>query len=84
MSRILSDYQKELFYDMYKTILGATISSTPDFFLGGCRKEEAILQAFKLAKVNIEILTDESGLRQPEEVQKIINDKWEEIKGELQ
>ena len=80
MNTNLTNYQKEVFYDLYKTILGATISSSPEFHLGGCRKEEAIIDAVKLAKVSVEILTDENGLRQPTDVQKTLNDNWDEIK----
>ena len=83
MTNNLTDYQKEKFYDLYKTILSATISSTPEFFFGGCNKEDAILDAVKLAKVSVELLTDENGLRQPTDVQKKIDEEWDEIKREF-
>lgn len=83
MTKSLTDYQKELFYDIYKTVLGATISSIPEFYLGGCRKEDVIHDAVKLAKISVELLTDENGLRQPADVQKKLEDNWDEIKGVL-
>ena len=81
MTQSLTDYQKELFYDIYKTVLGATISSTPEFYFGGCRKEDVIQDAVKLAKISVELLTDENGLCQPADVQKKLEDNWDEIKG---
>ena len=83
MNNNLSDYQKEVFYDLYKTILSATISSSPEFYLGGYRKEDAIHESVKLAKVSVELLTDENGLRLPVDVQKKLEDNWDEIKGAL-
>lgn len=83
MTQSLTDYQKELFYDLYKTVLGATISSTHEFYLGGCCKEDAIHDAVKLAKISVELLTDENGLRQPADVQRKLEDNWDEIKGAL-
>ena len=83
MKQNLTDHQKELFYDIYKTVLGATISSTPGFYSGECRKEDVIRDAIKLAKVSVELLTDEKGLRQPADVEKELDDKWDEIKSAL-
>lgn len=83
MSNNFSDYQKEMFYDLYKTFLGATISSTPDFFYGRCRKEDAIRGAVKLAKVSVKLLTDENGLRQPTDVQKKLSANWVKIVSDL-
>lgn len=83
MKQNLTDYQKEVFYDLYKTILSATISSSPEFYLGGFRKEDAIHESVKLAKVSVELLTDENGLRLPIDVEKELSDKWNEIKSAL-
>lgn len=83
MEQNLTDYQKEVFYDLYKTILSATISSSPEFYLGGFSKEDAIHESVKIAKVSVELLTDENGLRQPVDVEKELDDKWDEIKSAL-
>lgn len=80
MTNNLSDYQKDMFYDLYKTFLSATISSSPNFYLGSYCKEDAILDTIKLAKVSVELLTDENGQRLPDDVQKILEDSWDEIK----
>lgn len=83
MKQNFTDYQKEVFYDLYKTILSSIISSSPEFYLGGFDKEHVIRDAIKMAKINVELLTDEKGLRQPVDVEKELVDKWDEIKSTL-
>ena len=65
MTNILSDYQKEVFMDVYKTSLGALLSSNQ--FLDNI--------SVKIAMSSIELLTDEDNLRKPSDIINALNER---------
>ena len=78
----MTDYQKEKFYDIYKTSLGAILSRNE--FAYGTGKEQAILDALKIANTSIAILTDGNSMKKPSAIMEDINNEWETIKEHLQ
>ena len=73
MTNILSDYQKEVFMDVYKTSLGALLSSNQ--FLDNIAINAAISDSVKIAMSSIELLTDEDNLRKPSDIINALNDR---------
>ena len=73
MTNNLSDYQKEVFMDIYKTSLGAMLSTyqNPD----SIAINSAISDSTKIALASIELLTDGNGLRKPSDVINALNDR---------
>ena len=73
MTNILSDYQKEVFMDVYKTSLGALLSSNQ--FLDNIAINAAISDSVKIAMSSIELLTDEDNLRKPSDIINVLNER---------
>jgi hypothetical protein len=73
MTNILSDYQKEVFMDVYKTSLGALLSSNQ--FLDNIAINAAISDSVKIAMSSIELLTDEDNLRKPSDIINALNER---------
>ena len=73
MTNKLSDYQKEVFMDIYKTSLGAMLSTThyPD----SISINAAISDSAKIALASVELLTDGDELRNPSDIIKRLNDR---------
>ena len=73
MTNILSDYQKEVFMDIYKTSLGAMLSTNqhPD----SISINAAISDSAKIALASVELLTDGDELRNPSDIIKRLNDR---------
>jgi ADP-ribosylglycohydrolase len=73
MTNNLSDYQKEVFMDIYKTSLGAMLSTyqNPD----GISINSAISDSTKIALASIELLTDGNSLRKPSEIINALNER---------
>lgn len=76
-----TDYQTEMFYDIYKTSLGAILSRNE--FAYGTGKEQAILDAVKIANASVALLTDGNGFKEPSAIMEDINNEWETIKEHL-
>ncbi len=66
MTNKLSDYQNEVFFELYKTSLSALLSSEqyPDNMF----MNTAISDATKIALKSIELLTNEKGFKNPSEI----------------
>ena len=64
MSNHFSDYQKEVFYDIYKTALGAFLSTKEH----GEFTIEELKDAVKVAINSVTLLTNEHGIRKPSEI----------------
>lgn len=73
MTNNLSDYQKEVFMDVYKTSLGALLSSNQ--FPDSSSINAAIRDSVKIAMSSIEILTDGDNLRKPSDIIDALNDR---------
>ena len=73
MTNILSDYQKEVFMDIYKTSLGAMLSTNqhPD----SISINAAISDSAKIALASVELFTDGDELRNPSDIIKRLNDR---------
>ena len=78
----MTDYQKEMFYDIYKTSLGAIL--THKKFSYGASKEQAVLDAIKIANASVNLLTDSNGLKEPPAIMGNIDNDWETIKRTLE
>ena len=73
MTNILSDYQKGVFFDIYKTSLGAMLST--EKFPDSIFINSAISTSVKIAMVSVELLTDCNGFRTTSEIIKTLEDK---------
>ena len=73
MTNNLSDYQQEVFMDVYKTSLGALLSSNQ--FLDNIAINAAISDSVKIAMSSIELLTDGDNLRNPSDIIDTLNDR---------
>ncbi len=73
MTNNLSKYQKEVFMDIYKTSLGALLSSNQ--FLDNIAINAAISDSVKIAMSSIELLTDEDNLRKPSDIINVLNER---------
>lgn len=73
MTNKLSDYQKEVFMDIYKISLGAMLSTNqyPD----SISINAAISDSAKIALASVELLTDGDELRNPSDIIKRLNDR---------
>jgi len=73
MTNKLSDYQKEVFMDIYKTSLGAMLSTNqyPD----SISINAAISDSANVAFASVELLTDGVELRNPSDIIKMLNDR---------
>jgi hypothetical protein len=73
MKQTLSDYQKEVFMDIYKTSLGAMLSTNqyPD----SISINAAISDSAKIALASVDLLTDGDELRNPSDIIKRLNDR---------
>lgn len=78
----MTDYQKGMFYDIYKTSLGAILSRNE--FAYGTDKEQAVLDALKIANASVNLLTDSNGLKEPSVIMEVFNNEWETIKRTLE
>ena len=63
MTNKLSDYQKEVFMDIYKTSLGAMLSTNQ--FPNSISINAAISDSATIAFASVELLTDGDELRNP-------------------
>lgn len=82
MANKTTDFQRDMFYDIYKTTLGAILSRNE--FAFGTGKEQAVLDAVKIAKASVELLTDNDGLKEPSIIMGDIDNEWETIKKSLE
>ena len=82
MTNKTTDFQRDMFYDIYKTMLGAILSRNE--FAFGSGKEQAVLDAVKIANVSVELLTDNDGLKEPSIIMGDIDNEWETIKKSLE
>lgn len=73
MTNNLSKYQKEVFMDIYKTSLGALLSSNQ--FPDSSSINAAIRGSVKIAMSSIELLTDGDNLRNPSDIIDALNDR---------
>ena len=73
MTNNLSKYQKEVFMDIYKTSLGAMLSTNqyPD----SISINAAISDSAKIALASVDLLTDGDELRNPSDIIKRLNDR---------
>ena len=73
MKNDLSKYQKEVFMDIYKTSLGAMLSTyqNPD----SIAINSAISDSTKIALASIELLTEDNDLRKPSDIINALNDR---------
>ena len=73
MTNDFSDYQKEVFMDIYKTSLGAMLSTNqyPD----SISINAAISDSANVAFASVELLTDGDELRNPSDIIKRLNDR---------
>ena len=69
----LPDYQQEVFMDVYKTSLGALLSSNQ--FPDSSSINAAIRDSVKIAMSSIELLTDRDNLRNPSDIIDTLNDR---------
>ena len=82
MTNKTTDFQRDMFYDIYKTTLGAILSRNE--FAFGSGKEQAVLDAVKIANASVELLTDNDGLKEPSIIMGDIDNEWETIKKSLE
>lgn len=73
MTNNLSKYQKEVFMDIYKTSLGAMLSTNQ--FPDSIAINAAIDDSVKIALTSVDILTDGDELRNPSDIIKRLNDR---------
>ena len=73
MTNNFSDYQKAVFMDIYKTSLGAILSTNqyPD----SISINAAISDSAKIALASVDLLTDGDELRNPSDIIKRLNDR---------
>jgi hypothetical protein len=73
MTNELTDFQKEFFMDVYKTSLGAILSTnqSPDCIA----TNSAISDSVKIALASIELLTDGNGIRKPSDIINALNNR---------
>ena len=73
MTNDFSDYQKAVFMDIYKTSLGAILSTNqyPD----SISINAAISDSAKIALTSVDLLIDGDGLRNPSDIIKMLNDR---------
>ena len=73
MTNDFSDYQKEVFMDIYKTSLGTMLSTNqhPD----SISINAAISDSAKIALASVDLLTDGDELRNPSDIIKRLNDR---------
>lgn len=66
MTNKLSDYQKEVFLDLYKTSLSALLSTeqNPD----SISINTAVSNATKIAFLSLDLITNENGIKKPSEI----------------
>lgn len=73
MKDYFSDYQKEVFMDIYKTSLGAMLSTNQ--FPDSISINSAISNSVKIALASVDLLTTADGLRSPSDIIKILNER---------
>ena len=73
MTNKLSDYQKEVFMDIYKTSLGAMLSTNQ--FPNSISINAAISDSATIAFTSVELPTDGDELRNPSDIIKMLNDR---------
>ena len=73
MTNKLSDYQKEVFMDIYKTSLGAMLSTNQ--VPNSISINAAISDSATIAFASVELLTDGDELRNPSDIIKMLNDR---------
>ena len=73
MTNNLSKYQKEVFMDIYRTSLGAMLSTNQ--FLDSISINAAIDESVKIALASVDILTDGDELRYPSDIIQTLNDR---------
>jgi hypothetical protein len=66
MTNHLTDYQKEVFIDIYKTSLGAMLSTNQ--FPDSIAINDSIDVSAKIAFATVELLTDSEGIRKPSDI----------------
>ena len=73
MTNELSEYQKDVFMEIYKTSLDAMLSTNqnPD----SIAINSAISDSTKIALASIELLTDGNGIRKPSDIINALNDR---------
>jgi hypothetical protein len=76
MTNELSEYQKEVFMEIYKTSLGAmlSINQNPD----SIAINSATSDSTKIALASIELLSDSNDLRKPSDIINALNDRRSE------
>ena len=73
MTNKLSDYQKEVFMDIYKTSLGAMLSTNQ--IPNSISINAAISDSATIAFTSVELLTDGDEPRNPSDIIKMLNDR---------
>ena len=73
MTNKLSDYQKEVFMDIYKTSLGAMLSTNQ--FPDSIAINAAISDSAKIAMASVDLLIESDELRNPSDIIKMLNDR---------
>ena len=73
MTNKLSDYQKEVFMDIYKTSLGAMLSTNQ--FPNSISINAAISDSAKIAMASVDLLIESDELRNPSDIIKMLNDR---------
>ena len=73
MTNKLSDYQKEVFMDIYKTSLGAMLSTNQ--FPNSISINAAISDSATIAFASVDLLIDGDELRNPSDIIKRLNDR---------
>lgn len=73
MTNNLSKYQKEVFMDIYKTSLGAMLSTNQ--FPDSIAINAAISDSVKIALTSVDLLTDGDELRNPLDIIQTLNDR---------
>jgi len=73
MKQTLSNYQKEVFMDIYKTSLGAMLSTNQ--FPDSIAINAAISDSVKIALTSVDLLTDGDELRNPLDIIQTLNDR---------
>lgn len=66
MTNNLSNYQKDVFIDIYKTALGAMLSCQQT--LDSIIINDVIEESTKIAMLTVDLLTDENGMRTPSDI----------------
>jgi hypothetical protein len=73
MKNNLSEYQKKVFMDIYKTSLGAMLSANQ--FPDSIAINAAISDSAKIALASVDLLTDGDELRNPLDIIQTLNDR---------